>query len=468
MNGVITSSPVLVQDYMPDSSLRKVLLFNPPVYDTRFPWSRWQQPITLLQLATLLRRYQCDVRLIDALHVGLNETLPRRRQRAFSRGENSINYWRFGLPSHKLAAQLRAWVKDEWYPDEVYIEGFSTIWWEGVQDAIALVRKYFPHARVILYGAYPTLAFEHAAAHSGADVIVVGYIQGLAGLPLDLSLYPSRPSFTYLSIGTSDRPSSDIIDDLIAKTTSTNGQERTSHFAFADHDVAARFPEQFRDTLQAVIDRKLKVSFYALGNMRPENFIEDPDLATLLFRAGFKEIAFADDRDVLVTEEAREAQLESYQHAIEVCVASGYQPRSEVLSAMICLGRPGEQLEEVGAFLTKLAHVAGSVIVVPYQPSPQECPPDLPLELQNGKLFPFAESNGASYRVYQDFLGLAALLNAKYRSHTFDFMGDGLISRLVRASLISGSWNPRSTPNKMPERPIIVGWFNKEGRWVRS
>src|SRR5579885_2799367 len=132
MNRVMTNSPVLVQNYTPDSSSRRVLLFNPPAYDTRFPWSRWQQPITLLQLATLLRRYQCDVRLIDALHVGLNETLPRRRQRAFSRGENSINYWRFGLPSHKLAAQLRAWVKDEWYPDEVYIEGFSTIWWEGV------------------------------------------------------------------------------------------------------------------------------------------------------------------------------------------------------------------------------------------------------------------------------------------------------------------------------------------------
>ncbi|HYT37415.1 MAG TPA: hypothetical protein VEL49_09570, partial [Ktedonobacteraceae bacterium] len=93
----------------------------------------------------------------------------------------------------------------------------------------------------------------------------------------------------------------------------------------------------------------------------------------------------------------------------------------------------------------------------------------LSLEYQNGKLFPFAEYNGVSYRAYhQDLLGLAAVLNAKYRSRTFDFLGDGLIPRLVRSSLVSKSWNPRSMPGIENERPVTVGWFNKEGKWVRS
>ena len=89
------------------------------------------------------------------------------------------------------------------------------------------------------------------------------------------------------------------------------------------------------------------------------------------------------------------------------------------------------------------------------------------MELQNGKLFPFAEYNGVEYRDYMDVVGLAAVLNAKHRSHSFDFLGDSLVSRLVQSSLVNESWDPRNTPYEQ-HRPVVVGWFNKEGRWVRS
>ena len=141
------SSTTVVHNYKPEVGPRRVMLFNPPAYDTRFPWSRWHQPVTLLQLATLLRRYQYDVRLIDALYVKPNEKLTRRRARILSRGEVSINYWRFGRLQSELAAHIRAWDKEGWQPDDIYIEGFTTFWWEGVIEAIALVRKRFPKAR---------------------------------------------------------------------------------------------------------------------------------------------------------------------------------------------------------------------------------------------------------------------------------------------------------------------------------
>lgn len=113
-----------------------------------------------------------------------------------------------------------------------------------------------------------------------------------------------------------------------------------------------------------------------------------------------------------------------------------------------------------------MAHVAGSLIPIPYQPSPSEADGDPDHILHNGKLFPFAEANGITYRAYQDLLGLAALLNAKYRQQTFDFLGEGLIARLVRESLVTERWDPRKSD--MPSRPITIGYFNKEGRWVRS
>src|SRR5439155_16726962 len=96
----------VVQDYKPDMSPKRVLLFNPPVYDTRFPWSHWQQPVTLLQLATLLRRNACDVRLIDALYRKPNEKLTRRRMSVLTRGDISINYWRFGQLPFDLISQI--------------------------------------------------------------------------------------------------------------------------------------------------------------------------------------------------------------------------------------------------------------------------------------------------------------------------------------------------------------------------
>ena len=73
--------PLAVQGYAPETHPRRVLLCNPPIYDTRFPWARFQQPVTLLQLSTLLKRLGCDVRILDALHTEPNTTLRRRANR---------------------------------------------------------------------------------------------------------------------------------------------------------------------------------------------------------------------------------------------------------------------------------------------------------------------------------------------------------------------------------------------------
>jgi len=386
--------------------------------------------------------------------------------RVLTRDDIPLNWWRFGRLPSELAAQLIAFKREAWQPDEVYIGSFTTFWWEGVAETVALVRKQFPHTRVILFGAYPTLAPDHATQQSGADVLITGQIEGLAGLPLDLSLYTSLPTFTYLSIDTELRSAQDLIEEFFMRVTPSRKSERVWQMAFTDHDVVRRFPTQFRAVLEKCIDHKCKVSFYALGNLHPRDLVEDPELASLLLRAGFKQLVFADDRHLPLSDDAREALLEDYRHAIEHCVAAGYPERTEALVGSVCLGRCGEDPGEVVAFMTRLAHVAGSLMVVPYQPTPSECDQELPLELQNGKLFPFASGNGSYFREYQDILGLAAVLNSKHRSHTFDFSGNGLISRLVRESLVTESWRPPSTEENA--RPVTIGWFNKEGKWVRS
>jgi hypothetical protein len=56
VNEVATQAAAIAENYTLDLTPRRVLLFNPPVYDTRFPWSQFQQPVTLLQVAALLKQ----------------------------------------------------------------------------------------------------------------------------------------------------------------------------------------------------------------------------------------------------------------------------------------------------------------------------------------------------------------------------------------------------------------------------
>jgi Fe-S oxidoreductase len=460
------SVPLTIHSYVPETNSRQVLLCNPPIYDTRFPWARFQQPATLLQLSTLLRRYGCDVRLLDALATEPDASMLRRRMRILTRDDIKLNWWRFGRLPSELAAQLLAFKHEGWQPNEVYIDGFATFWWEGVVEMVKMVRHHFPHARIILCGAYPTLAPDHAIQQCEVDIIALGEISGVAGLSLDLTHYPTPPTFTYLSIGTAQRSADDLVNEFLSNVFPKRSSERVRQFAFIDHDVVKRFPDHFRAVLQASLDYKCKISFLSLGNFHPSDLIDDPELASLLKRAGFKQIVFADDRYLPCSVEARAQLLDEYSRAIDLCIAAGYPKRTEALVASVSLGRSGEDPGEVVTFMTKLAHIAGSLMVIPYQPNPAECSPSLPLEMQNGKLFPFAEENHLSFRGYQDILGLAAILNAKYRNHTFDFLGDGLISHLVRESLVTESWDPHNSPGI--NHPVIVGWFNKEGKWVRS
>ena len=55
------NNTTVLQDYSLETSPRRVLLLNPSVHDTRFPWSQWQQPVTLLQLASALQGTWDDV-----------------------------------------------------------------------------------------------------------------------------------------------------------------------------------------------------------------------------------------------------------------------------------------------------------------------------------------------------------------------------------------------------------------------
>jgi len=456
---------VVSHDYTLETGRRRALLVHPPLFDTRLYWAAFQQPVALLQLATALRHCGCDIRLLDAMCAGPGDAIVKQRVRKFTRGEMAINYWRWGVPTGQLTRQLEGLKLEGWLPDDTYILSGEPFQWEGSAEAVATARQVFPGTRVLLFGRYPTLAPEHARECSGADMLIAGQIQELAGLPLDLSHCAVRPRNSHLAIDTPERPVADLLAELRVLSRPADRKARIGHIVLADQNTLERFPEHCRALFQAARDEKLGVTFHAFGGVHPRLLANDANLARLLFEAGLKQVFLADEPGLLATGEAREQYLAECGAAIAYCVGAGYRARTDALTATVCVGRAQEDLKEVAALLTELAHIAGSVIVLPFQPQPAECPADLPLEEQNGKIFPLAAQQGYRVRDYFDLLGLGAVLNSKYRSRTFDFLGDGLISRLVRASLVTESWRP---PASEPDRPTTVGWIGKDGKWVRQ
>ncbi len=453
----------MISNYTIERTPRRVLLFSPAIYDVRFPWGEWQQPTGLLQMATALKRSGCDLRLIDALFCPGGEPLSKQLVRKLTRGGIAVNYWRWGQKAAVLHRQIGGLQEAGWYPEEAFLLSVAACQWEGCHEAVSLVRQVFPKTRIALYGEWPTRAPLHAAATSGADQLISGPIQELVGLPLDLSLYPRRPRIARLSIGSTERPVADMLNEFLLRVTPASRSERIGHIILDDYDAFRRFPEHIQALCQIVPERNISVSLHAFGGVHPRIFSEHPELAASLKRAGLKQVIFTSDRDVPFTTEAWSAFVEVLSEAVARCEEAGYRLRTEDLVASACLGRPQEDLVRVAARVLELAHVSGSVILLPYLALPDEHASSLPLEEANGRLFQFAEANGYTYREYLDLLGLGALLNAKHRTRTFDFLGASLVSRLARQSLVTESWRPPDSQGQ----PVTLGYFGKDGKWVK-
>ena len=422
--------------HLPEQS-EKVLLINPPVCDTHLHWSQWLQPLALMKLAAFAKNTKAEAKLLDALSHKSDERIHRQRVEVLELDGSRVNKWRFGQTRFALTRQLRELRKEKWYPDRVYIECLATFWWEGAAEIAEAVKEIFPETAIHLIGAYGELAPGHVQAHMGADVIVASLGSEVLSLPSDLSVCAETPRFAYIALGAGHRDPEDVVAEIATKAEVSKVQ----HFAFVEHGIASQHAEHYSKVLDLLALRSFKISLYALGNVSPSELVAHPDLAKLMRRAGYKQIVFADDRENPLGEASDEDLVDAYRQAASLLHQAGFPERTDVLVGSICIGRQGEDLESRAALATRVAHHIGSIIPWAYQPALNECP-EIPLEGQNGKLYPLRERNGLEYRDYLDLLGLAAILNAKYREHTFDFLGDQLIPTLLRQSIANRGWDP--------------------------
>ena len=155
----------------------RALLINPYIYDVS-AYSFWSVPLGLLYVGSILRRNAIDIQLIDCLAV--DESRRKEDGRAPFVQAKVANpqaaaaikkrFKRYGASPEFLQSRLQVLEP----PDLVLITSIMTYWYQGTLEVVALVRKAFPKAKIVVGGLYPSLCNEHARNHLAADLIVSG------------------------------------------------------------------------------------------------------------------------------------------------------------------------------------------------------------------------------------------------------------------------------------------------------
>lgn len=433
---------VSAQDALKQKQSR-VLLINPPVVDSRYAWIRWNQPLDLLKLGTVLKQtHDCQVKLFDFMLPTPAGVVPRRQSRIeVDLPTNEPIRWHFGQSWETFDRYLEMLVSHNWIPDSVWITTLTSFWWQTIPLVADRVKNKLKRPPVVLCGNYPTLLTQHATQFCpNVDIVVEDHFD-LSRWPADFSLYENQaPKFCALDLG-----SLDTLDELARSVA-----RGISHFVFFNDDLFEAFDLRLKPILQEAITREWDIQFHGICGVQTRNF--PVDHARLLADAHFSELHLepALGADGTVDESLyRTVMRECEQAGFVQQRGAGWESRSHYLSGFLWIGRPDDEIAKLVWNALKLLQLVGMVIPKPYSPTPGTDDYIL-LESQvdwiepediSPHRFPFAGRNGIEKADYEDLYRLTALLNHKVRNQTFDFLGNTYLAKIIRESLLGRRWD---------------------------
>ncbi|MFA5553031.1 MAG: B12-binding domain-containing radical SAM protein [Phycisphaerae bacterium] len=294
----------------------KILLVNPPIHDFT-AYDFWIKPYGMLSVAGFLR-HKAEFALFDYLD--------RRHPSVFGESEFKPDKWgrgkfpqqimeppqplkgidryfrRIGLARDLFADFLK--LQDF---DFVFIQTVMTYWYLGVEEVIEDIRKFQPHAKIILGGNYVTLCPEHANS-LGADFLSVGWELGPLWEYLNIEPDLNQPALwevydnlatgaikitdgcpfncTYCSVPKvygffKKRPVERVIAEIVLLK-----KRGAENIAFYDDALLHKADGILIPFLEQVMREDIKVNFHT-PNALNARFITK-ELAEILVRSGFK------------------------------------------------------------------------------------------------------------------------------------------------------------------------------------
>ncbi|MBN1546704.1 MAG: cobalamin-dependent protein [Syntrophaceae bacterium] len=396
---------------------KRILLVNPWIYDFA-AYDFWIKPLGLLTLGAILRQNGFTVNVIDCLNPrhaveSVAETERRPRRTALGTGEFlktpipkpamfaefPRRYSRYGISVPAFRSALGTLSP----PDLVLIGSMMTYWYPGAFAAIRQIKSAFPGVPVAFGGNYVTLCPDHAAL-SGADRLITG--PGEAALPTlcrdfldeDISFAPSPGEFDDYPYPAFDLlPQNDQIPILTSRGCPFDctycasrilnpffvrrSPERVveeiefwykqygiMNFSFYDDALLIRPEEMFVPLATELIRRKLPCRFHCPNGLHLREV--SPEIATLLFRAGFQTIRFGFEtsdrqRQYATGGKVKNSELET---AVTCLKKAGYQDRD--IGVYLLCGLPNQEAAEVRKSIAYVYDCGARPIIAEYSPIP--------------------------------------------------------------------------------------------------
>jgi hypothetical protein len=434
---LFTSSQILKQ------ITGKVLLINPPVIDSRYPWVSWNQPLELLKLSMYLaQNNECETKLFDFMLPLPSGVVPRSQSKiddVLPPGEQVK--WYYGQSSKNLDIYLDKLVRSKWIPQYVWISTLTSFWWQTIPIVAGIVKNKLKDPIIVLGGNYAFLETEHALHFCPNIDIVVKELVNLGETSSNFSLYKDqKPKFRALDLRC-PKTANEIADSL---------QMGISHFVFFNENIFSDFENTLKPVLEEVKKRKWKLYFHGICGIETKDFpIEYTDL---LIDAHFNEFHFEAhlNSDGSLDEACyKKIMLSLEKRGIVSRRGGGWESKSHYISGFMWVGKPKDDIDLIVWNALKIQQIVGMVIPKPYTPLPhsedymllrQNCDWIEPEDISPHRL-PFSKFNSIPRSDYQDIYRLTALLNNKVRGQTFDFLGDTSLAKVIKSSLIGQRWN---------------------------
>ncbi len=396
---------------------KTILLINPWIYDFS-AYDFWNKPLGLLYLASFLRNNGYGVNFIDALDTGdpfMREDHAGRPPRRFAAGHGNYfkeiipkptplrdipkNYHRYGITPQVFRRRLLSLTR----PDLVLVTSMMTYWYPGVFATIELVKDVFPGIPVVLGGNYVSLCPDHAKL-SGADFLLTGAGEiKLAGLletlwgdrisclpdPDKLDSYP-YPAYDLLFhpeqlplLTSRGCPlacsycASKLLNptfrrrnpvSVFAEILSWHRRLGVRHFSLYDDAFLVQPGEMALPLLKECVKQQLPLSFHCPNGLHLREI--NDEIATLLFRSGFKTMRFGFETANPDRQGATGGKVtnQDLQLAVKALQKAGYQGKD--IGIYILCGLPGQRAEEVKETILFVKSCGARPVLAEYSPIP--------------------------------------------------------------------------------------------------
>ena len=438
----------------------RALLIQPPVYDTQY-YAEWSMPSGLLKVSTWLRSLGYDIRLIDCLYPDAKGEL-RQEIRSVVQVCSTLEWplaefkamakARFGRekpelqPQHrykfefgltlravedhfKREAQAELFGEPPWTPDEVWITSIMTYWWESTRDAVRLVKRLFPKARLRIGGIYPTLAPHHLKQALDAegfafevvrgrdlsvatvgrrtrvangDCIVTGEIPEASNADLDFEPYKQMtralegherlPDYAILttsrgcpfdcaycaqkaynegSLKVRIRPAKATFDEIWEKY----HKYKIHQIAFYEDNFLLEKPNIER-LLRMLIERRADMphlKLYAPEGIEVRLLHDDLEFVSLMKEAGFESVYLPLEnmsREVTRAWNRRHSHAGMFEKAVKVCHDANFKLHDMEVNAFVLFGMPDERLQDVVNTMFYASEMVGGLVPMLFTPVP--------------------------------------------------------------------------------------------------